>query len=162
MNTRVHDSRPSGPCRNGAGKVVDILEAKAGNLRDAARLAMNNPTRRKVLKLLVTSRSGVKYRTLFQTLDVSERWVREIVADLRRAGIVRTKGSPAHIEFVDVEMAAAVKEILAFLCSDWIEAITGEKDASTALSINLSDRVSTAQTEQYMKTMVNLLRNGGG
>lgn len=122
---------------------------------------MHNPTRRKVLRLLSTRRNGVRYQTLFDGLNVSERWIRSLIADLREDGIVETPGNPALIRFTSEKIELAIKEILAFLDSDWIEAITDKREAMTALTTASSSQ-SLSQVEDYLKTMSSILRQPGG
>lgn len=162
MNTRQQSSTRGGLGRNTGGSIVRVLEHHTGKLRRAARLALHNPTRRTLLKVLATHDNGVTYRDLFEYLPVSERWVREIVADLRREGIVETPGNPALIQFTSREVMVAVKEVLAFIASDWIDAITGEKPPKTGLSPSSTAESSPQQTENYLKTMVKIIRGQGG
>mgnify|MGYP006286144149 CR=1 FL=1 len=161
MNTPVQGSPVQGQCRNTGGTIVRVLQGTASKLRRAARLAMDNPTRRSLLKMLVTHNNGVTYQQLFEALPVSERWVREIVADLRREGVVETPGNPALIQFTSHDVMVAVKEVLAFLASDWVDTITGEKDVQTALSSS-SSSAPAFDTEKYLKTIAGILRGTGG
>ena len=159
MNTPVHSSPTPNRGRIHDGPIVRVLQAKAGKLSRAARLAMNNPTRRSLLKVLTAREGGIYYHELIDYLPVSERWTRELVADLRRAGIVKTPGSPALIQFTSHEMMIAVEELLAFLAADWVENVV--KDVQTALE-TLAPNATHHYLEDYLKTMSRILRGTGG
>ena len=154
MNTPLHSSHEDGVGRNTGGRIVRVLATTKGKLHRAARLAMDNPTRRSLLKVLATHDKGVTYRTLFKTLPVSERWVRELVADLRRDGIVEVEGNPALIQFTSEKVMLAVKEVLAFLASDWADAVTSPGSSRTALST----AAGAGAVEDYLKEMHRLFR----
>lgn len=150
MNTPIHSSHGEGPCRN-TRPILSVLRTTADRVRRTARLALNNPTRRKLLKLIVSHPNGVTYRTLIDALDVSERWIRSIVADLRRDGIVETPGSPALIQFTSRDVALAVREVLSFIANEWADA-TAQPDHTA----------DPAPSRQYLKTLTNIIRTPGG
>ena len=154
MNTQVQKRSTGARCRN----IVHRLESERHKLDRAARLALHNPTRRKLLKLLCTRRNGLTYGDLMDALNVSERWVRELVRDLRDAGIVETPGSPALIQFTSERIEIVVREVLSFVSSGWIEAIRSESHSlETALS-HLDDK----HKERYLAVMSKLLRGPRG
>lgn len=156
MNTPVHSSRTGGPHRNTGGSIVSVLEGTRSKLQRAARLALHNPTRRALLKVIATSSTGVTYRDLFDALPVSERWVREIVADLRREGIVETPGNPALIQFTSRDVMLAVKEVVVFLASEWIDAILPSNEN------NNNNSPTTRYSKTYLQTMATIIRGRGG
>lgn len=147
MNTSVHSSHGARRYR----LLGPILDAHASRVERAARLALQNPTRRTLLKLLA-DRGRVTYRDLFDALDVSERWVRELVADLRRAGIVETPGNPAIIRLASTDMELVIKEVVQFLASEWVDAVRGRSTTPTA----------TTPAKDYLKSMTKLLRGDSG
>lgn len=160
MNTPVQSSHEGGRHRNTAGKLVRILETRGRKLRRTARLALQNPVRRRLLKYLTLHDNGVTYRQLFEVLPVSERWVRELVADLRRDGLVETPGSPAQIQFTTDDLALAVKELLAFIASEWVDAFARDSEAATALDLLTND--PDHESSKYIRSMVRILRGDGG
>lgn len=127
MNTRVQGSHSGGRWRNNRPGIVRVLETTRDRLAATARLTFQNPTRQALLKVLCTHDTGVPYRMLFDALPVSERHVRELVRDLRDAGIVETPGNPALIQFTTRDVMVAAKEVLAFIASDWVAAVTGDE-----------------------------------
>jgi HTH domain len=162
MNTPVHSSPPHQRRHNTGNSIVRVLETTAPKLRRAAQLALHNSTRRSVLKLLVTHDNGVTYQTLFDALPVSERWVRQIVADLRSEGIVKTPGNPALIQFTTRRVSIAIKELVAFLSSEWVAVVTDEHEGKTALSADIVCGSSSKHLDHYLKTMVKLIRGERG
>lgn len=157
MNTtdqRSRDEWTGGGCRN----TTRVLEAGGADLARTARLSLSNPTRRALLKRLCAAPNGVTYRSLIDSLPVGERWVRRLVADLRASGIVRTPGSPALIQFASRRVELAIREVLAFIASDWVDAIS--QCYQTALTT--ANSPSTSDIENYLKTMSGLLRGKRG
>lgn len=159
MNTTVHSSRVEEYGRIHDGSIVRVIQSTAGKLGKVAHLVQDNPTRRTLLKVLATHDGGIGYADLCSYLPVSERWVRELVADLRNAGIVETPGNPALIQFTSDDMMIAVKELLAFLSADWAE--LAAKGAKTALR-TLSPTTDDHHFKQYLQTMSKLLRGRRG
>jgi hypothetical protein len=162
MNTGVHSTTKQGRCRDIAASIVRVLDTARPRIERAAQLAQRYPTRRKLLKRILIE-DGVTYQTLFETLDVSERRVRGLVADLRREGVVRTPGNPASIVFASDKIRLALQEVLAFLDSDWVEQVTNSTDdAATALrSLSSNENEENQTLERYLKLMGKLLRGRG-
>jgi len=162
MNTGVHSSSTGGRRHCAGQSIVRVLDTARPRIERAARLAMANPTRRSLLKRLVLE-DGVTYRDLIKSLPVSERWVRELVADLRREGVVKTPGNPATIAFASEKIRVAVQEVLAFLASDWAENTATDSGTTTGLSSLSASTTGSSSSElkKYLQSMGKLLRGKG-
>lgn len=160
MNTPLHGSTDNCASRNTLPSLVRVLRDHAGRLARTTRLALHNPTRRRLLKALALNPAGLTYRELFRYLpDMTERWVRELVADLRRDGIVETPGNPAIVVFASEDVSAAVREVLRFLESDWIEAAASTGERMIERQGENSDVLGGL--ESYLETMTKMLKHGG-
>lgn len=159
MNTRqqVSTRRPHHRC---TGYLLNALQRTQHKLERVARLTLGNPNRRKVLKLLVCSPQGLRYQTLFDALDVGERWIRSLIADLRNAGIVVTPGNPANIQFSTEEIELAVRELVRFLDADWVASITTNEPRECNLSP--IPQASHEDAEEYLKIIAEILRGKPG
>lgn len=159
MNTPLHSSHGGQRCRN-ATTIIRVLDQNASRLKRTAELAVRYPTRRKLLKLLVTRPSGVTYKYLFKGLSVCEREVRRLVSDLRSDGIVITPGNPALIQFDDESIELAIRELVSFICSDWVKSIARNSSPSTIISTVKS--ATAKQSEEYLTTIASILRGRPG
>lgn len=163
MNTGVHSSPGQGRGRNTAGGILRVLDTVRGRIQRASRLAHQYETRRRLLKTLILNPGGLTYRELQNTLNVSDRWTRKLVADLRAEGVVETPGNPSIITFASEEIELAIRELLAFLASDWVTNVTTNPENGSSLLSKTTDAAPSGEDiEKYLQLMAGLLRGNTG
>lgn len=162
MNTRVHTSTNHRVGRGQKQHILRVLRTTKDKIGRIARVTVDNPNRRAVLKLLCSNNNGVTYQTVFDSLPVSERWARQLIGDLRRAGIVRTPGNPALIQFTSREIEVAVRELLEFIAAGWVEKV---KHIPESLPQSAPHRIEPSVDDyytDYLKTMADFIRRPPG
>lgn len=81
--------------------------------RDLFRWVNQSESRRKTLQAAVSRQNrGIMYEKLEKCLDVSRRWVKELVGELRDLGVISTPGNPATVIIPDRKIALLLKDIL--------------------------------------------------